>query len=105
MAVSIAVAETLAALYYRHSARYPDTGDAHVVSDVVPVAAQVAGPIVNPPIVDDQAAQAGGLLFEIAQRFPVRVAFVDRELAHPLRKGMRATVRIDTTGESTWDGD
>jgi multidrug resistance efflux pump len=33
----------------------------------------------------------------MAQRFPVRVTLADTDPDHPLRKGMRATVRIDTT--------
>jgi multidrug resistance efflux pump len=36
----------------------------------------------------------------MAQRFPVRITIADIDPAHPLRKGMRATVRIDTTTES-----
>jgi multidrug resistance efflux pump len=36
----------------------------------------------------------------MAQRFPVRVTLADTNPAHPLRKGMRATVRIDTTQAS-----
>ncbi len=35
----------------------------------------------------------------MAQRFPVRITLVDRDPAHPLRKGMRASVRIDTTAD------
>jgi len=31
----------------------------------------------------------------MAQRFPVRITLVEPDPAHPLRKGMRATVRID----------
>jgi multidrug efflux system membrane fusion protein len=35
----------------------------------------------------------------MAQRFPVRITLAGGDPAHPLRKGMRATVRIDTTAE------
>jgi multidrug resistance efflux pump len=35
----------------------------------------------------------------MAQRFPVRITLVDPDPAHPLRKGMRASVRIDVTKE------
>ena len=35
----------------------------------------------------------------MAQRFPVRITLLDADPEHPLRKGMRATVRIDTTGD------
>jgi multidrug resistance efflux pump len=41
----------------------------------------------------------------MAQRFPVRITLVDPDRAHPLRKGMRATVRIDATGEPGADDD
>jgi multidrug resistance efflux pump len=34
-----------------------------------------------------------------AQRFPVRITLVNLDPAHPLRKGMRATVRIDASVE------
>jgi multidrug resistance efflux pump len=34
----------------------------------------------------------------MAQRFPVRISLLDADPAHPLRKGMRASVRIDTSG-------
>ena len=41
----------------------------------------------------------------MAQRFPVRISFVDPDPdpAHPLRKGMSATVRIDATAEPESD--
>jgi len=35
----------------------------------------------------------------MAQRFPVRITLADDDPEHPLRKGLRATVRIDTTSE------
>jgi len=35
----------------------------------------------------------------MAQRFPVRITVVDRDPAHPLRKGMSATVRIDAAAD------
>ena len=35
----------------------------------------------------------------MAQRFPVRITLADIDPKHPLRKGMRATVRIDTEAE------
>jgi multidrug resistance efflux pump len=39
----------------------------------------------------------------MAQRFPVRITLVDPDPAHPLRKGMRATVRIDATADGASD--
>jgi multidrug resistance efflux pump len=39
----------------------------------------------------------------MAQRFPVRITLVDPDPAHPLRKGMRATVRIDARARTGRD--
>ena len=36
----------------------------------------------------------------MAQRFPVRITIADDDPEHPLRKGMRATIRIDTTADA-----
>jgi multidrug resistance efflux pump len=72
IALSIAVAGILAALYYRRSELHPSTDDAYVDADVVGIVAQVAGPIVNLAVVDNQAVQAGDLLFEIDPR-PFRI--------------------------------
>jgi len=87
VALSIAVAATLAALYYRHSERFPSTDDAYVDADVVAIVAQVAGPIVNLAVEDNQAVRAGDLLFEIDPR-PFRIA-VDK-----------ARAELDKTGQS-----
>jgi len=68
IALSIGVAAILGALLYRHTERYPTTDDAYVDADVVRMVAQVAGPVVNLPVVDNQAVRAGDLLFEIDPR-------------------------------------
>jgi len=39
----------------------------------------------------------------MAQRFPVRITLVDPDRAHPLRKGMRAAVRIDAGADGASD--
>ncbi len=36
----------------------------------------------------------------MAQRFPVRITLADTDPDHPLRKGMRATVRIEIPAEA-----
>jgi multidrug resistance efflux pump len=73
VAASIALAVLLVALYFRHAERYPSTDDAYVEADVVGIVAQVAGPLVNLAVVDNQAVGAGELLFEIDPR-PFRIA-------------------------------
>lgn len=73
IALTLAVAVILSVLYYRHAERYPGTDDAYVDADVVGIVAQVAGPIVNLPIIDNQVVRAGDLLFEIDPR-PFQIA-------------------------------
>jgi multidrug resistance efflux pump len=68
ISVTILAAGVLATFSYRQSKLYPSTDDAYVEADVVGIVAQVAGPIVNLHIEDNQAVQAGDLLFEIDAR-------------------------------------
>jgi multidrug resistance efflux pump len=41
----------------------------------------------------------------MAQRFPVRITLVNPDSDHPLRKGMRAAVRVDTSAEPASNDD
>jgi len=93
IALSIAVAAILAALYSRHARLYPSTDDAYVDADVVAVVAQVAGPIVNLPIEDNQAVRAGDLLFEIDPR-PFRIA-VEKAKAELDKTGQNVSALAD----------
>ena len=52
----------------RHNEEYPTTDDGYVDADIVGIVAQAAGPIVDLPIVDNQAVRAGDLLFQIDPR-------------------------------------
>jgi membrane fusion protein (multidrug efflux system) len=63
--VLVAAAALLAWRYAAEERRRPSTRDAYVGADVVDIAAQVSGPIVNLPIRDNQHVSAGDLLFEI----------------------------------------
>jgi multidrug resistance efflux pump len=59
----------------RHYDEYPTTDDAYVDADIIGIVAQVAGPIVDLPILDNQAVAAGDLLFRIDPRpFEIQVA-------------------------------
>jgi multidrug resistance efflux pump len=81
IALSVGAAALLGALLYRHTERYPTTDDAYVDADVVGIVAQVAGPLVNLPVVDNQAVHAGDLMFEIDPRpFRIEVAKARAEL-------------------------
>ncbi len=93
IALSIVVAAILAALYYRHSERYPSTDDAYVDADVVGIVAQAAGPIVSLPIEDNQAVRAGELLFEIDPR-PFRIA-VEKARAELDKTGQNVSALAD----------
>lgn len=68
VAASVVVALVLVAFYYRHARLYPSTDDAYVDADVVAVAPQVMGPVVNVAVVDNQSVRATDLLFEIDPR-------------------------------------
>ena len=47
---------------------YPRTDDAYVRANTVGIAPHVSGPIVNLPVVDNQAVHEGDLLFEVDPR-------------------------------------
>ncbi len=83
----VAIAGVLVLLYLRHAERYPGTDDAYVDADVVQMVAQVAGPVVRLPIVDNQQVRASDVLFEIDPR-PFQIA-VDKAVA-----------ALETTGQN-----
>jgi len=93
IALSIAVAGILSVLYYRHYERYPSTDDAYVDADVVGIVAQVAGPIANLTVADNQAVRAGDLLFEIDPR-PFRIA-VEKAKAELEKTGQSVSALAD----------
>jgi multidrug resistance efflux pump len=69
-------------LYFRQLSVMPRTDDAYVEADVVQIAAQVEGPIVNSPIQNNAAVKKGDLLFEIDPKpFQIAVDQAKAELA------------------------
>jgi multidrug resistance efflux pump len=88
-----AVAAVLAAALLRHDERKPATDDAYVDADVVGIVAQVAGPIANLAVADNQAVRAGDLLFEIDPR-PFRIQ-VEQARAELDRTGQDVTALTD----------
>ena len=52
-------------LYVRHEELYPSTQDAYVGANVIRIAAQVSGPVINLYVRDHQAVKGGEPLFEI----------------------------------------
>jgi multidrug resistance efflux pump len=93
IALTLALAGVLIALYYRHYDRYPSTDDAYVDADVVGIVAQVAGPIVNLPIEDNQVVRAGDVLFEIDPR-PFAIA-VEKARAELEKTGQNVSALAD----------
>ena len=77
----------------RHYEEYPTTDDGYVDADVVGIVAQAAGPIVDLPIVDNQAVAAGALLFQIDPR-PFQYQ-VDQVRAQLDQTGQDVTVLTD----------
>ena len=84
----------------RHYEEYPTTDDGYVDADVVGIVAQAAGPIVDLPIVDNQAVGAGDLLFQIDPR-PFQIQ-VDQVRAQLDQTGQDVTALTDevTSGEA-----
>jgi multidrug resistance efflux pump len=77
----------------RHYEEYPTTDDGYVDADIVGIVAQAAGPIVDLPIVDNQAVHAGDLLFQIDPR-PFQFQ-VDQVRAQLDQTGQDVTVLTD----------
>jgi multidrug resistance efflux pump len=77
----------------RHYEEYPTTDDGYVDADIVGIVAQAAGPIVDLPIVDNQAVAAGDLLFQIDPR-PFEIQ-VDGARAQLDQTGQDVTVLTD----------
>jgi multidrug resistance efflux pump len=94
----LAVAAALILLAVRQSERHPTTDDAYVQADVVAIVAQVSGPIVNLPIVDNQRVQAGDLLFQIDPR-PFRIQ-VEQARAELDRTGFNVTALTDAVASA-----
>ena len=93
IAATILLAAVLGALAFRQTERFPTTDDAYVDADIVGIVAQVAGPIVSLPLVDNQRVGAGGLLFEIDPR-PFRIE-VEQARAELDRTGLDVTALTD----------
>ena len=91
--LSVAIAVILTVLYYDYAERFPSTDDAYIDADVVGIVAQVAGPIVNLPIEDNQAVRAGDLLFEIDPR-PFAIA-VEKARAELEKTGQNVSALAD----------
>jgi len=64
--------------YWRHSQLYAGTDDAYVNADVVQVAAQVSGPVVQVAVVNQQHVMPGQLLFQIDPR-PFEIALAQAQ--------------------------
>ena len=96
--LSIALAGVLGALYYRHYGLYPSTDDAYVDADVVQIVAQVSGPLVNLAVSDNQAVEAGDLLFEIDPR-PFQIA-VENAKAQVDKTGQNVSAQSDSVASA-----
>src|SRR2546430_9772428 len=88
LGVSIVVVAVLAGLYaYRLTFVQPRTDDAAVRANVVGIAPQVSGPIVDLRVVDNQHVSQGDLLFAIDCRpYEARLARARADLALSLKE-------------------
>lgn len=85
----VAGAVLLAAIVWRLQYAHPRTDDAAVRANVIGIAPHVSGPLVELPVVDNQAVKQGDLLFAIDARpyqarleaAQAKLALVDKEVA------------------------
>lgn len=96
--ISVAVAVVLALILVDRTEKFPRSDDAYVEADVVGIVAQVAGPIINLPLVDNQIINAGDLLFEIDPR-PFRIE-VEQARAQLDQTGQNVTGLTDTVSSA-----
>jgi multidrug resistance efflux pump len=104
LGVLIVVGAVVAGLFaYRQNFVNPRTDDAAVRANVVGIAPQVSGPIVELRVVDNEAVKQGDLLFAIDCRpYEARVARARADLALA-RKEVEAQRRaIDSAGRRAW---
>jgi membrane fusion protein (multidrug efflux system) len=79
---------------------YPATDDAYLNANVIRVAAQVGGPISRVAVVDQQAVQAGDLLFEIDPApFDIAVQQAEAQLAQTGSDISAATSAVQSARE------
>jgi multidrug resistance efflux pump len=90
-AIALVVILTIPLL--RHYDEYPSTDDGYVDADIVGIVAQVAGPIVDLPIFDNQKVGVGDLLFQIDPR-PFQIE-VDQARAQLDQTGQNITALTD----------
>ena len=80
-----------AALAYVHGGRFVSTNNAYVHATIVPITAQVSGPIITVDVQDNARVEAGQPLFEIDRR-PFEIAL--REAAGALDKARSDVVAL-----------
>jgi len=90
---SVLVAVVLALIFLGRSEEFPTSDDGYVDADVIGIVAQVAGPVVNLPVVDNQNVGVGDLLFEIDPR-PFRIQ-VEQARAQLDQTGQNVTALAD----------
>jgi multidrug resistance efflux pump len=90
-------------LYFHQLSVMPRTDDAYVEADIVQIAAQVDGPIVNLPIQNNAAVKKGDLLFEIDPKpFQIAVDQAKAELAQT-RQDVESLIDAVKTAEAGVD--
>jgi len=95
---ALVFAAILTVIYLDHREKHPSTNDAYVEADIVQIAAQVSGPIVNLAVSDNQRVEAGDLLFEIDPR-PFRIA-VDAARAQLDKTSQSVSGQVDSVASA-----
>jgi multidrug resistance efflux pump len=100
---ALAGAVISALLYFYQLSVMPRTDDAYVEADIVQIAAQVDGPIVNLPIKNNAAVKKGDLLFEIDPKpFQIAVDQANAELEQT-RQDVESMIDAVKTAEAGVD--
>jgi multidrug efflux system membrane fusion protein len=96
--LAFAAATVVAVIYLRYEDSHPSTDDAHVDVSIVEIVPQVSGPIVDLLVEDNQAVEAGDVLFRIDPR-PFQIA-VDNARAAVDKTGQSVSGQVDSVASA-----
>ncbi len=96
IAIALLVVAALGGIgYQQYSSRYRSTENAYLNADVIPVAAQVAGPVINVYVKDNQHVHKGDVLFDIdPEPFRIALARAEANLAQAMQNSRQDTAEV-----------
>jgi len=101
-AIGVGVALVLAVLAWRHFSGQVSTDDAQIEGHVNPVAARVAGPVLEVLVTDNQRVEKGAVLVRIDRRdYEIAVARAEADLAENEAEAQGATTAVPLASTAT----